>query len=262
MNANEKLSNKMNTLTIISSTVTFLTRSFTEKFQERGFLCEMIKPKPGAFEGHSGDISVLVIFIDNNLLEDTAGMVYIKDYAIENDVPIFLLGVPNELAIVEDILPKEQIKGSFMRPVDINEVINSIFNFMSFHKKGIKRTILVVDDNGTFLRNVKAMFDEKYQVMLASGAAMAIKSITLHKPDLILLDFEMPIVDGKQVFEMIKAETDFANIPVMFLTGANDAQTVTSIMQLRPEAYLLKDMMPSEIVATVDGYFTKQRMGR
>lgn len=262
MNAKETQSNQKSKLTIVSSMVTFLTRSFTEKVEESGFLCELINPKPGMFEGRSDGVSVIVVFIDNKFLEDTSAIVYIKDYSIENDVPIFLLGVPNELAIVEDILPKEQIKGSFMRPVDINEVIGSIFKFMAFHKKGIKRTLLVVDDNGAFLRNVKAMFDEKYQVMLASSAAMAIKSITLHKPDLILLDFEMPIVDGKQVFEMIKSESDFSNIPVMFLTAANDAQTVTSIMQLKPAAYLLKDMMPGEIVATVDGYFTKQRMNR
>lgn len=262
MNANETQSKKKNTLTIVSSMVTFLTRSFSEKVEERGFVCEMVRPKTGIFEGGNSNVSVLVVFIDNNLLEDTSALVYLKDYSIENDVPIFLLGVPNEIAIVEDILPKEQIKGSFMRPVDINEVIGSIFKFLAFHKKGVKRTLLVVDDNGAYLRNVKAMFDDKYQVMLASSAAMAIKSITLHKPDLVLLDYEMPIVDGKQVFEMIKAESDFSNIPVMFLTAANDAQTVTSIMQLKPAAYLLKDMVPGEIVATVDGYFTKQRMNR
>ena len=48
---------------------------------------------------------------------------------------------------------------------------------------------------------------------------MAIKYLALNIPDLILLDYEMPIVDGRQFMQMIREDTEFQNIPIIFLTG-------------------------------------------
>lgn len=57
---------------------------------------------------------------------------------------------------------------------------------------------------------------------------------------------------------MIRNETDFADVPVIFLTSKGDRQSVMNVMELKPEGYLLKSMEPSKIVAAVDSYFAKQ----
>ena len=113
----------------------------------------------------------------------------------------------------------------------------------------------MVDDSGTMLRNVKGWLEESYQVSLANSAAMAIKAIATNRPDLVLLDYEMPIVDGKQVLEMIRSEHDFADIPVIFLTSREDQETKDAVMALKPEGYLLKSMEPGEIVKSIDDFF-------
>ena len=77
------------------------------------------------------------------------------------------------------------------------------------------------------------------------------------KVDLILLDYEMPIVSGKTIFEMIRSEADFASIPVIFLTGQNDKQTIMEVLELKPDGYLLKSMEPAEIIKAVDDFFLK-----
>ena len=79
------------------------------------------------------------------------------------------------------------------------------------------------------------------------------------RPDLVLLDYEMPVVDGRQVLEMIRSEPDFASIPVIFLTSKNDKESIMKVLELKPEGYLLKTMKPSDIVRSVDEFFEKRK---
>ena len=110
------------------------------------------------------------------------------------------------------------------------------------------------------LRNVKSWLEESYQVILANSGAMAIKYLATNRPDLVLLDYEMPVVDGRQVLEMIRTESEFANIPVIFLTSKGDKESVLKVMELKPDGYLLKTMKPAQIIQAVNDFFEKQKM--
>lgn len=68
----------------------------------------------------------------------------------------------------------------------------------------------------------------------------------------------MPIVDGRQFMQMIREDTEFQNIPIIFLTGKNDAQTVMDVMSLKPNGYLLKSMDAQKLHAAIDDFFKKQ----
>ena len=68
----------------------------------------------------------------------------------------------------------------------------------------------------------------------------------------------MPIVDGSQVMQMIREDPEFQDIPIIFLTGKNDAQTVMNVMELKPEGYLLKSMEPKKLHAAIDDFFAKR----
>jgi len=69
----------------------------------------------------------------------------------------------------------------------------------------------------------------------------------------------MPVVDGAQVLQMIRSERDFADIPVIFLTSKNDKESVSNVVKLKVDGYLLKTMKPEEIVKQVDDFFMKQK---
>lgn len=58
--------------------------------------------------------------------------------------------------------------------------------------------------------------------------------------DLILLDYEMPVVDGPQVLQMLRQEPATSNIPVIFLTGNGTKEAVARVMELKPDGYILK----------------------
>lgn len=123
-----------------------------------------------------------------------------------------------------------------------------------------KKKILVVDDSGVMLKAMQELLEEEYDVSVASSGISAISSLALNRPDLILLDYEMPVCNGKQVLEMIRGEKDFADIAVIFLTGRVDKESVQKVVSLKPAGYLSKNLKPEEIKENVDKYF--QQTGR
>lgn len=121
-----------------------------------------------------------------------------------------------------------------------------------------KNKILVVDDSEFVLHAMKELLHKNYEVTLASSGMSAIRCITLDRPDLVLLDYEMPICDGRQVLEMIRSEKDFADIPVIFLTSRVDKESVQKVIALKPAGYLSKALQPAEVKKGIDDFFEKQ----
>lgn len=121
-----------------------------------------------------------------------------------------------------------------------------------------KQKVLVVDDSNLMRQSTKKMLAEDYHVTTASSGLSAIRCITLDRPDLILLDYEMPVCDGAQILEMIRSEEDFADIPVMFLTGKVDQKSVERIIPLKPVGYLSKTLKASDIKKNIDNYFARR----
>lgn len=121
-----------------------------------------------------------------------------------------------------------------------------------------KKKILVVDDSALILQAMKELFDKDYKVSTAKSGVAAIRAMTLDKPDLVLLDYEMPVCNGEQVLGMIRAEEAFLDTPVIFLTGTVDKDRIQRLLPLKPAAYLLKTTRPQEIKATIDDFFRQR----
>ena len=85
------------------------------------------------------------------------------------------------------------------------------------------KTIFVVDDSDTNLSMAEAVLEDQYRVMTMPSAAKMFSLLEKVTPDLILLDIEMPEMDGFEALEKLKSESAWSDVPVMFLTGRNDA---------------------------------------
>jgi len=85
------------------------------------------------------------------------------------------------------------------------------------------KTIFVVDDSDTNLSMAEAVLEDQYRVMTMPSAAKMFMLLEKVIPDLILLDIEMPGMDGFDTIKRLKTDSNWSEIPVMFLTGRNDA---------------------------------------
>lgn len=124
-------------------------------------------------------------------------------------------------------------------------------------RKTAKPKILVVDDSMTVRHSIKQLLEQDYEIAMAESGVGAIRTITLNKPDLVLLDYEMPVCDGRQTLEMLRSEKEFADLPVIFLTGRRDPESMIKVMPLKPAGYLLKTSKPEEIQKEIRDFFEK-----
>ncbi len=122
-----------------------------------------------------------------------------------------------------------------------------------------KLKILIVDDSMTLREGIRQLLCEDYEVAVAESGIAAIRTITLNRPDLVLLDYEMPVCDGKQTLEMLRSDKMFADLPVIFLTGRRDPKSMIEVMSLNPAGYLLKTLTPQEIKKEIDTFFEKRK---
>ncbi len=114
-----------------------------------------------------------------------------------------------------------------------------------------KPIILVVDDSPMFLRTVQSMLSNEYKVIFATSGPQAIAVIAKTKPDLILLDYEMPVCNGKMTMQMLRSEDSTKDIPIIFLTGMADPAYVQEVLLLHPDGYLLKPPSEDKLFAAI-----------
>ena len=90
---------------------------------------------------------------------------------------------------------------------------------------------------------------------MANSGLQAIKWLGKNKVDLILLDHEMPVTSGPQVLEMLRSDSETCNIPVIFLTGKGDKESVMAVVALRPDGYFLKGIQKEELLEKIQEFF-------
>ncbi len=137
---------------------------------------------------------------------------------------------------IEIPLPIDNFQRQFERMLAHNVDLNSLAKTASR-----KHSILLVDDDPVCLRNMMSWLQNFYQVAVAKSGAACLSFLGKAKPDLILLDYEMPVCNGLQTLEMIRSEPEYADIPVMFLTGVSDTEKVKEAIMLKPQGYILKN---------------------
>lgn len=147
-------------------------------------------------------------------------------------------------------------KGKIVSPINAQNAMGQIRKYLQGEMR--KKQILIVDDSDFMRSNMIRLLGEDYDMLESNSSIAAIKTITVNRPDLILLDYEMPVCDGRQTLEMIRSDEDIADIPVVFLTGRGDAESVKKVMALKPRGYLLKTMPEEDIKKFIDGLFAKK----
>ena len=121
-----------------------------------------------------------------------------------------------------------------------------------------KRKILVVDDSNFMLTLMQDLLKNDYEVQTATSGLSAIRSIALNRPDLVLLDYEMPVCKGDQILEMIRADAEFSDIFVIFLTGRTDRQSIKQVLEFKPDGYLSKALETGDIKKEIDNFFKRK----
>jgi diguanylate cyclase (GGDEF)-like protein len=113
-------------------------------------------------------------------------------------------------------------------------------------------TILIVDDSRTIRQILRrVLVGAGYRVTEAADGSQGLAAIRESRPDLVLLDVDMPVLDGLATMRAMRADQELSTIPVLFLTARTSGNEVAEGLELGAQDYLRKPCEPSELLARV-----------
>ena len=113
----------------------------------------------------------------------------------------------------------------------------------------MQKRILVVDDDEMNLMRTQIILEGSYDVVLADSGVRALHVLKNERIDLVLLDIDMPLMNGIETFEHMKEFA--AEIPVIFLTASGEVEDVVGALLLGAVDYLKKPYPPTELLKRV-----------
>ncbi len=248
---------------VVSDTDSFLASSLVTKLETLGIKAALSHGKIKETENYRESIELVILFMSETMEDESEKLVYLKDVISDLDRKIVIIGDQDEQARAKKIFQETVILECFMRPLIMDDLLKCIEKYMEDNTgEKRKKTILIVDDDITYMRTIYEWLKDDYHVGMASNGVQAISYLAKNKADLVLLDYEMPIANGPQVLEMLRNDSDTGQIPVMFLTGHGDKDSVLSVVSLCPADYLLKTIDKPALLIKLSDFFKKESMKR
>ncbi len=123
-------------------------------------------------------------------------------------------------------------------------------------------TILVIDDTTTNIQLLSRFLGrEGYTVLSAEDGFEGFKAAVQHHPDLVLLDVVMPDTNGYEVCELLKIEESTRDIPVIFLTGADDVEEREKGLSLGAVDFITKPFSLADVLARIQQHLQAKYSG-
>jgi two-component system sensor histidine kinase/response regulator len=121
--------------------------------------------------------------------------------------------------------------------------------------------ILIVDDTPNNLVLLSAILHQQhYSVRKALNGKMALRSVAMKPPDLILLDIKMPEMNGYEVCTQLKADPKTQDIPVIFLSALDDVLDKVKAFEVGGVDYITKPIQAEEVLARVKTHLTLRQL--
>ena len=245
-----------NGIMVIGEKETFLVRVLVKKITDAGIDAAFVPMEVDAINAQWERATILTCYLDSDGAVKEDVIRFLTDKMMDDGKQMILVGDKADIVFINDHMPQELIYKTFERPLDNEKFVKAVTELYDKIESGeFKKSILVVDDDPTYLGLVREWLKDTYRVSMVTSGLQAIKWLGKNKADLILLDHEMPVTSGPQVLEMLRSDEETKSIPVIFLTGKSDKQSVMAVVALKPEGYLLKNIQKEELLDKLKEFF-------
>lgn len=198
-------------------------------------------------------IDCIVVVSDDEYISDLALITKIKDLAMDNNAHLFIMGEAEYNSRLKDLFPAHLIEGIYDRPFNVMEAVLGIKDYVAT-KDVVRENVLLVDDDSVMAMSLKMNLEQtrKYNVRYVSSAVDALRECFENKPDVILLDYQMPICNGEILLGMIKTSKDLKDIPVVMCSGDSSPNVVKNLMKYHPNGYVIKPATGDMLMEAID----------
>ena len=245
---------------VIGEKETFLIRVLVKKISDASIPCSFVPYTINDINDSFENTGLVVLYMESGFQLGGEVLHFLTERMAENGVQAVLIGEELDIRDMIDRIPGDLVYRTYTRPVDNEAFVKDMTSLYNKIAAGeFRKTILVVDDDPNYLSLVREWLKNDYKIAMANSGLQAIKWLGKNKADLILLDYEMPVTSGPQVLEMLRSDSDTKDIPVMFLTGKSDKNSVMAVLSLKPEGYFLKTIEKDELSEKLSQFFILHR---
>ena len=246
---------------LIGNEKSFMVNAIVRGLEKESYQVECIAPIPEIIRDKENKPEIYLLYLGDMTAEQSRLFQYLNETIDAERFLLYLIGSKEELNLALSIIAKEKVQEMYLRPLDVKLLADTLDSVMAFSSvdDSLKKKILIVDDDGTMLRMMKTWLSVKYHVYMASSGKIALSFLAQNQVDLILLDYEMPVMSGPDVLQEIRNSETLKDLPVIFLTAKDDKESVMKVVALKPEKYLLKSMPKEKLTGAIDEFFGLER---
>ncbi len=233
-----------------------VSRGIINSLENEGFSVINVGDAPEIILNHRAESSLLLYYPtgDNDHIKVISTM--LAEMCRDDHKAFCLAGEPLDIATARDIHDRDYISSVYPRPINLDKMASDMsgyFDLMTENRR--TKTILLIDDDPDFLQIMERWLRDTYDVDCSHSGASALAYLDRKRPDLILLDYEMPGMNGDTVMRRIRSNPANDRVPIIFLTGKNDKEGVMKILENKPDGYLLKSMPRDELLDALERFF-------
>ena len=241
----------------------FISQAIANRLQQKKYSVKCVSDEISDITAKRNESDVIIYYAcgaDDHIMMVTR---YLTELVLNLRKTVCVVGDPEDVAITRTLPFSDKFYAFYERPFDLEillEDISEIFDTRMEYER--KKTVLVVDDDPDYLKIITGWLKYNFKAEGVRSGEEALKYLEVVRPDIILLDYEMPDMDGYQVFDQIRKNPLTYRIPVIFLTGNNEREPVMRILKKKPDGYLLKTTHKDELIDTLDRFFAENILGK
>ncbi len=239
-----------------------VVKGIETKLKEQGYHVAVLTEDYDLIRSYSSSTPLFIVYLPGDIRGDIEKIKTISKICgmiVEGGRDMIVIGDYQQKDDLNELIPQIKEAEWVDRPIDLDKLCTNVDK--KFRQDGTgdkeKKRVLIVDDDPFYAKMVREWIKDIYKVDIVTAGMQAITFLLKVKDkdpvDLILLDYEMPVVDGPQVFQMLRQEPDTKNIPVIFLTGLGTKEAVSRVMELKPDGYVLKSTTRENLLGYLYG---------
>lgn len=253
MNTLEKGAEK--NVVLIGHGQSFLISALEQELKKHGLFVKLIEPERDSIKKYDNNTAVFILYLGEFQYRDTEILKRLAQICEGKKRILFLVGTKAEIHTVLTQIAVSSISGIFLKPLETKSFVKKVITGIETFSR---KRIFVVDDDETYLTGLSDWLGKRYRVETLSSGVAVLEAIQETRPDLIMLDYEMPGLSGPEVMRVLKDDETTKDIPIIFLTGTDDKESIVEVMSYHPADYLLKTKGAADILRAVDAFFEEK----
>ena len=205
---------------------------------------------------HQHRVDIILLDVEMPIMDGYATLEQLRKLEECINVPVILCtGRQDKQTIVNFTIMG--VDGYILKPVNKDILLNKIREIcVAKEKTANKSTVLMIDDDMTYLKQLNYMLQDRYNVVMINSAKLALNYLSKNKPDIILLDYQMPLYNGANLMNMIQKSNKIP-IPVILLSGALNRRALEECYPYNPSAYLVKPVSKDVLIENIENILNK-----